>query len=196
MAYLLIGTDREVAQQTIREHHYLHSVPSGKSHYFRYQDGFIVYSIPANPYIAQFLLGNKGGVWELSRMWAPDDHHPNLLTGLISATISEFRGLEPGVLALVAYADPNVGHEGYVYRAASWCYCGQCQESRCYIAPSGQVVARRRFHSGGNHLRKAEIEALGYTETRLPGKHRYAKGLTRWARKEIERRFGECKSNS
>ncbi|MCP4899711.1 MAG: hypothetical protein GY906_22320 [bacterium] len=122
-------------------------------------------------------------------MWAPDGHDRNLLSKAIAACVRYLKRLEPGVDCLVCYADPNVGHQGGVYRAASWVYTGRSSEVRYYIGPNNEIAARRRFHSGRKILRKAEIEALGYTEAKLPGKHRFARGLTRRARKELEKKL-------
>lgn len=186
---LLTGEARKLAEKTITENHYARSVSSGKSCYVEYGDVLVVFAIPANKNIAPFLLGYPAPVWELSRLWAPDGHPPCLLTAAIGASVRLFRTQEPGVAALVSYADPNVGHHGGVYRAASWAYLGQCEDGRYYRGPDGQVVARRKFHSGKSFIRKAEILALGYEELLLPGKHRFARGLTPGARRRIARRF-------
>jgi hypothetical protein len=159
-------------------------VPSGKSHYVRYGDALVVWSIPANKNIAKFILGWQGNVWELSRLWAPDGHERNLLTRAISEAVWLIKGLEQPD-ALVSYADPNAGHKGGVYRAASWIYHGKSEEVRTYRAPNGTTVARRAFHSGRRALRKAEIEALGYVEMKLPGKERFVRPLSRRARKVL-----------
>lgn len=187
MAELLWGHNRALAEKTIISEHYAHSVPSGKSWYIGSGDALVVFSIPANNNVARFLLGYPGKVWELSRLWAPDGHAPCLLTSAIRDAVREFRWLEPSVAALVSYADPNVGHHGGVYRAASWPYLGQCEDGRYYRDRAGQVVPRRKFHSGKSFIRKAEILALGYEELKLPGRHRFAKGLTPGARRRLAR---------
>ena len=84
--------------------------------------------------------------------------------------------------AVVSYADPNVGHLGGVYRAASWVDHGQSDESRAYRSAEGKILPRRAFHSGQSILSKAEIEQLGYAELNLPGKHRFVRFLSRQAR--------------
>lgn len=185
IAELLTGPAREAAADQIRSAHYTHSVPAGKSHYVRFGDSLVVWSISANHNIAKFILGRPGNVWELSRLWAPDGHAPNLLTQAISAAVKVIERLEAPD-ALVSYADPNAGHTGGVYRAASWIYHGRSEEARTYRAPDGQTVARRAFHSGRRGMTKAEIEALGYTEIKLPGKERFVRPLTRRARRILE----------
>jgi hypothetical protein len=179
-------TDRRLAQKQITTNHYTRSVPSGKSHYLAYEDAIIIWSIPANYNISKFLFGSRDyTVWELSRLWAPDDHRPNLLTEAIGQSVKALKQLEPTVDAVVSYADPNAGHLGGVYRAASWLVHGQSEETRAYRGQSGEIVARRAFHSGSKGLRKAEIEALGYTQLKLPGKYRFVRPLTRRAKKSL-----------
>jgi hypothetical protein len=186
---LAAGQTRRDCERLICSRHYLRSVPSGKSHYVRFEDAVIVWSIPANMNIGRFLLGQQAVVWELSRMWAPDGHRPNLLTQAISYSLAILKREQPECAAVVSYADPNSGHTGGVYKAASWHECGQCEESRYYVSPSGLAVARRAFHSGRKLFKKAEIEAMGYQQQNKPGKLRFAHGLKKWARREIAARF-------
>lgn len=182
-------TPQEIARlrDTVRQRHYTHSVPSGKSWWYEVDEAIVVFSIPPNPFVSTYLLGVPNKVLELARLWAPDGHDRNLLTRAISVAVGRLRAETRAYDALVSYADPNVGHEGFVYRAASWLCLGPCEESRYYRDAAGQVVSRRKFHSGNRHLKKAEIEALGYEEIRRPGKIRFARPLTRQARRAIQR---------
>ena len=172
------GPARKEAIEAIKHNHYTHSVPSGKSYYLKVYDALVVWSIPANKNIAKFVLGREGSVWELSRLWAPDNHGKNLLTLAIGQAVRFIKRTE-NPDALVSYADPSQGHHGGVYRAASWQHHGTSEEVRAYRTVEGQVVSRRAFHSGNRSLKKAEIEALGYVELRLPGKERFVKKLNR-----------------
>lgn len=181
-AHVLLGVARAQAQETIKRSHYTRSVPSGKSHYVQFGDAIVVWSIPANKNIARFVLGWNGCVWELSRLWAPDGHEKNLLTQAISAAVKVIVTLEKPD-ALVSYADPNAGHKGGVYRAASWIYHGKSEESRLYRAPDGSTVSRRAFHSGKHGMSKAEIEARGFVQEKAPGKERFVRMLSTRARK-------------
>jgi hypothetical protein len=102
----------------------------------RFGNALVVWSIPANKNIGRFVLGWDGVVWELSRLWAPNGHEKNLLTRAISAAVKLLAEIEAPD-AVVSYADPNVGHLGGIYRAASWVDHGQSEESRAYRAPDG-----------------------------------------------------------
>lgn len=183
------GVRLKYAKRLICKHHYAHSVPSGKSVYVRVEDAIVVFSIPANQHIGPFLLGKPANCWELSRLWAPDGHKRNLLTMAIASARKLFQQRHPEVEVLVSYADPNVGHEGHIYRAASWLYTGQAEEGRYYVDQQGQVVSRRKFHKGRKFLVKAEILALGYRELKRPGRHRFALGLNRFARRDLLRKW-------
>jgi hypothetical protein len=180
-AIVLDGQERSHAQELIRANHYTHSVPSGKSYYVAFREAIVVWSIPANKNIAKYILGWPGVVWELARLWAPDGHDKNLLTQAISAAVAVIKRLESPD-ALVSYADPNAGHSGGVYRAASWIHHGKSEEVRTYRDSEGKTFARRAFHSGKNGMKKSEIEALGFTELKLPGKERFIRPLTKRAR--------------
>jgi hypothetical protein len=189
-AFVLTGSHRDEAARIIRRHHYTASVPSGKSVYVRFGPAIVIWSIPANKNIGRFLFGWDAKVWELSRLWAPDGHERNLLTRAIAAAIRIIKQIERPV-ALVSYADPNAGHHGGVYRAASWHYHGQSEETRAYRDREGHIVARRKFHSGRRGFRKAEIEALGFVELRLPGKHRFVRPLTYRAKRALRQKTAD-----
>lgn len=185
----LEGAMRKEAVATIRANHYTKTVPSGKSHYYQVGSAIVVFSIPANQFVGRYLFGRARNVWELSRLWAPDGHERNLLTRAISDALKAFKVTERGVWAVVSYADPNVGHAGYVYRAASWIACGQVGESRYYRDAFGNVVSRRKFHSGKKGMTKAQILAAGYTETKQPGRLRFCFPMHRTARREFAKRL-------
>jgi len=172
------------SKEIICAHHYTRSWPSGKSVVFLYESAIVVFSIPANYMTSRWMGCDTGRVWELTRLWAPDGHRRNLLTEAISYAVKAFGRLELADV-LISYADPNAGHSGGVYKAASWVALGQSEEVRAYRDASGQILSRRKFHSGRNFLRKADILALGYTELKLPGKLRFARGITRRGKRAV-----------
>jgi hypothetical protein len=81
-----------------------------------------------------------------------------------------------------------VGHEGHVYRAASWTYLGRCGETRAYQDSHGRKLPRRGVLGGRKRASRAELALAGISEHRVAGKHRFARGLTRKARKLITSR--------
>lgn len=179
----LSGSRIRWARGVLTANHYLHSVPSGKSHYLRFRDALVVWSIPANNNLSGFLLGADGGnIWELSRLWAPDGHARNLLTQAIAYAVRSIKELERPDL-LVSYADPNAGHLGWVYRAASWVYTGRSEEGRGYLMADGRWATRRSFHSGAVSMTRQQITDAGAVELRVKGKHRYVFPISRAAKR-------------
>ena len=178
------GPKLAACQLLIEKKHYTRSVPAGKSHYFYWRGVLVVFSIPANMHIGRYILKRPCVCWELSRIWAKDGHRKNTLTEAIAKAIRGLRRAEPSIEVLVSFADPNVGHEGFVYKAASWVYTGKSEDPRGYTK-DGEFFPRRKFHSGRKCMTKAEIKALGYREVVREGKHRFVKGLTRRASTEI-----------
>lgn len=171
-------------REKICKWHYTKTWPSGKSLPYEYEDAVVVMSIPANYNLALWLGLPSNRVWELTRLWAPPAHRKNLLTEAIAFAVRGFSTLHLAD-ALISYADPNVGHRGGVYRAASWVYLGQSEETRAYRGAEGAIIPRRAFHSGKSFSKKSEIIALGYTEVKLPGKFRFARGITRQGKKAV-----------
>lgn len=167
---------RDEAAEVIRASHYLRSFPSGWTYCYHHDGAVVVFSIPANKNLATYLFDGTVEVRELARLWAPDGHSPNLLSTAMSAALTALRH-QTGCEAVVSFADPNQGHHGGVYQAASWIYTGQSEETRVYRTAEGLTLSRRSFHSGAKSL------LPDITPVRLEGKHRYVRCLTRTSRR-------------
>lgn len=135
-----------------------------------------MFSIPANKNLATYLFAGRVEVRELARLWAPDGHRDNLLTEAVAASLRSLREVV-GCEAVVSFADPNHGHHGGIYQAASWIYTGQSEETRVYRTADGRTLSRRSFHSGAKSL------VPDITPIRLKGKYRYVRCLTRTSRR-------------
>lgn len=167
------------AELVICASHYLRSFPSGWAYCYHHDGAVVVFSIPANKNLGPYLFQGQVEVRELARLWAPDGHRPNLLTEAMSASVRSLRR-DTGCEAVISFADPNQGHHGGVYQAASWIYTGQSEETRVYITDDGRTVSRRSFHSGSTSLRP------NLTPLRMEGKHRYVRCLTRTSRRMLK----------
>ena len=104
---------------------------------------------------------------------------------LISMCVSLLRKDAPQTSILVSYADPAVGHVGYVYQASSWVYLGLTRHERAFH------LNGRTYHSKAilNIYGTKELDWLQSnidpcaSKTWLPPKHKYAFGLNRKMRK-------------
>jgi hypothetical protein len=137
--------------------------------FFEYGGAVVCFAVPRSRNIARWLIGKPNSVLELARLWSPDGHAPNLLTKALSAAIKKLRRDHPQCEAIVSYADPNAGHNATVYRAASWVDLGPITETRYYGDATGKPV------SGAGYI----------TEENAQLKRRFARGLTRSARRQI-----------
>lgn len=171
---------RPDAEAIICSSHYLRSFPSGWTYCYHHDAAVVVFSIPANKNLGAYLFEGQVEVRELARLWAPDGHRPNLLSEAMAAALKAVRR-DAGCEAVISFADPNQGHHGGVYQAASWIYTGQSEETRVYITPDGRTLSRRSFHSG-SESKKPNIKPV-----RLEGKHRYVRCLTRTSRRLLKR---------
>jgi hypothetical protein len=101
-----------------------------------------------------------GHTWELARLWVDDAEPRNTETWFIARAVRLVRRLCPTIRFLVSYADPSVGHEGTVYRAAGWVYDGHTDSER--------KTPRFDYLCGGKRFgRKAHVPA-GQPFERIP----------------------------
>ncbi len=170
---------RGEAIEVIVANHYLQRFPTGWVRCYRFRSTYLVFSISANKNLEPYLFNRSVGLRELARVWAPDGHEPNELTQAIAAACRALRRDCPEVEAVVSFADPNVGHHGGVYQAASWLYVSTSEESRGYLADDGRIVARRAFHSN------AQSRVPNLPVVKREGKHRYVRPLTARARRAL-----------
>lgn len=78
--------------------------------------------------------------------------------------------------ALVTYADESQGHEGRVYRASGWEYCGRTGPYPRWVDPaSGRQVATQATRTRS----ASEMRDLGYVNTGSFFKHKFVRRLRR-----------------
>ena len=126
---------------------------------------------------------------ELMRLWSPDEYS-GTLSQFLAATLKELQRYHPEINLVVAYADPEAGHHGGIYRASNWIYTGHASQGgpQAMIINGERVHARTVNHRYG-HADRRRLEAeLGVTVTpikRVP-KHTYYYPLTKSARKILK----------
>ena len=117
---------QDTAAKWVVRWHYSQRMPTGKNIcYGLYANGslyaVIVYGIGVNPYQAKFLGVNK--VLEIKRMCRSEPSLPYPLSRFIALT-SKMVAREYPHDCIVAFADPEQGHEGTVYKATGFCLHG------------------------------------------------------------------------
>jgi hypothetical protein len=119
---LIRPIDNKTAEKWVVKWHYSHRIPTGKNiRYGLYANGnlyaVIVYGIGVNPYQARFLGVNR--VLEIKRMCRAEPALNYPLSRFIAIS-SKMVAKEYPFDCLIAFADPEQGHEGTVYKASGF----------------------------------------------------------------------------
>ena len=123
--------------------------------------GIITFGVPASRHLQKSLCkSNPDLVLELNRLWVHDALKKNSESWFISHAL---KMLPPRIIC--SYADTEVGHVGYVYRASNWNYYGYTDMDR--KTPRFDYVVK------GKHSRDAFRGGNEYTKVRRKPKYRY-----------------------
>jgi hypothetical protein len=158
--------------------HYSHRIPTGKNICFGlWSEGslyaVIVYGIGVNPYQAKFL--GVESVIEIKRMCRSEPKKPYELSRFIRLTLKMARKLMK-FDAVVAFADPEQGHEGTVYKATGFNHEGRTNPEWHLIGNDGEQRHRRFAYrmAKRNGITVAEArETLGMKRVKTEPKHRW-----------------------
>jgi hypothetical protein len=120
--------------------------------------------------------------YELNRLVINDNLEKNTLSFFLSETFS----LLPSPICLVSYADPNNGHNGYIYQATNWLYSGIAESggksfdwilNGKYLHGRNMTVEYLKQLCGARYDPKKNIyenfETIGGEVHSQVGKHRY-----------------------
>ena len=136
-----------ITHQQARKHvecwHYSQRMPTGKNICFGvfHEAGLyavIVYGIGVNPYQASSL--GVSSVLEIKRMCRSEPREDYPLSRFIRLTLRKLNPID----AVVAFADPEQGHEGTVYKAAGFAHEGMTAAEWHLVGEDG-VQRHRRY---------------------------------------------------
>mgnify|MGYP001562618483 CR=1 FL=1 len=179
-------TIRRISHETgrlwIEKWHYSHRMPTGQNIIFGLYNeelgvlyAVIVYGIGVNTYQAQFLGVEK--VMELKRMARSEPRQSYPLSRFIALTLKMLRK-SCDFDAVVAFADPEQGHEGTVYKATGFTHEGMSNAEWHTIDDAGEVRHRRfafRYARRNGVTIEAARIALGLQREQTAPKHRWVR---------------------
>ena len=188
-----------VARTLCRREHYSHSYPAGSLLNFGVFVGRLLLGVAVlgvGPYnIHSFFEGaQRGQVVCLTRLWLDDRLGRNSESRSLAVILRQLRRHQSLVKAVVAYADPAVGHQGVIYRAAGFLYLGLSEAMPLYRLPGGRLYHSRTLgHSFGSHSIR-HFEERGVVVDRLPqqAKHIYIGLVDRSWRDRLTRPILPC----
>jgi hypothetical protein len=162
----------------IEREHYTHSTPAAASRAFgvylhgELHGAAVLFNGAARSSSVLFGAG-PGDVVTLSRLWLSDDLPKNAESRVLGVIVRVLRR-ERRYKALVTFADPAVGHDGAIYRAAGFTYLGTTNAETSFLidgkACHSRTVASSYGSSDVEHLRRTGIDAR---RVRALPKHRY-----------------------
>ena len=180
LQYLIEPITHAEAKLFVESWHYSKRIPTGKNISFGVRrDGslyaVIVYGIGVNPYQASFLGVDK--VMEIKRMCRREPKEDYPLSRFIALTTNMLKKMY-AFNAIVAFADPEHGHEGTVYKAAGYEYRGTTNAEFHLVEEDG-TIRHRRFAfrmARRNGITVGEArEQLNVKRIRTAPKHRWVK---------------------
>jgi hypothetical protein len=165
----------KLAKDIIIKHHYSHAFPSAEVNLGFYVDGklnsVIVYGKSATSKMADSLPGKY---LELVRLFSFDWAGKNMESYCISKSIKYIQKHHPDIKVLVSFADPEQGHDGIVYQATNWLYCGKSQPDEWYIVDNQKIHPRSMVAKYGTRgEKKLKKMGIDFERKLLHGKHRY-----------------------
>jgi hypothetical protein len=124
--YIIEPIRHDAAKDFVERWHYSHLMPTGKNICYGLKRkgsiyAVIVYGIGVNPYQAQFL--GVDSCIEIKRMCRREPKEDYFLSRFINLTTKIIKRSKD-FDAVVAFADPEHGHQGTVYKAAGYEYSG------------------------------------------------------------------------
>ena len=169
--------------------HYSKCVPSVYSHvYGVWEHGAFKGVLLFGPPIAREMRKihpslDHANVGELLRVALVGHEQP--ITKMLKSALALLRSDWPELQLLVSYADPNAGHVGYLYQAASWVYLGQNARTE-WIWVNGQRIHPRTvvnlYGTQSMSWLRENVDPDAYKVFSEP-KYKYALGLTRQMRR-------------
>lgn len=179
------GYSDEVPVKSFMRRHYLHKRPAVITACIVLERageavGCAIFALPPRETEKRY----GGSTWELARLFVVDEMPKNTETWFLARAISLVTSRHRDLVALVSYADPSVGHQGTIYRAAGWERDGRTDEGR--RTPRADYVVREETLFGPvarRYQRRAHVPSVAVAE-RVPrvSKFRYVRRL-RKARK-------------
>lgn len=171
-------------RQYVATYHYSHVMPDNSfecfaGYYGIKLAGVVVFGSGANNKTFSALIPDMEleDCRELTRLWSPDGMPQNTESKLIKESL---KLLPNNVNLIVSFADPSQNHQGIIYQASNFLYCGMSGSSTMLINEKGEkfhvrtIGSYKRRHPELRNLTNKEVmEKYNWKSVESSGKHRY-----------------------
>ena len=122
---------RNEAQRIWLDKHYLHrDVPGASLELGVFSPAHeLVGALCFSAWVVWAPKGGRPKTWELRRLWLDDRCKKNSESRVLRVASRIIEKIAPHVREIIAYADPDAGHKGIIYRAAGFRFCGMTSVS-------------------------------------------------------------------
>jgi hypothetical protein len=179
----------QLAMNLVIENHYLHrKAPCSKAYGLfcgscKHIVGVVVYGVSCSSTLLKGVCGEDeaSNVYELTRLWIKDETPKNTESYLIGNTL---KLLDKEII--VSFAEIQQGHNGTVYQAANFIYCGLSSK---FKDPKVKGLEHQHHATYANRMTMQQVkdkygeENVYYVER--PRKHRYVFFNAKGQRKKV-----------
>ena len=178
------NTTVNFARPYIATYHYSQSMPDSTRFVFagylgNALAGIITYGMGSNHSQYAYLIPDieKGEYLEITRIWSPDDMPKNTESKLIAESL---KMLPKKVRLIVTFADEMQNHQGYIYQASNFYYCGMTEGGNMMVDKEGNVkhpksinIYKMRHSELNGKTSKEIMNIYGWKYIEGGRKHRY-----------------------
>jgi len=154
-AQVLVSNATTEIKKIIRYEHYLGTIPPHK----------LILTAQVNGIIAGIAIFGHGAnknipkdYWELTRLCVPYYVVRHFTIKFLDMCVEYIKNNCPEIQQLISYADPNVDHDGAVYRMSGWGKEGKTKPSYCYFDPNTNQLKHKSCCRRVKGVDKTEIE--------------------------------------
>lgn len=147
--------DCETAKKYIIKNHYSHGCHNAPSPCYGLFDndkliGVLMFATPCSEAVRASVFGEEYKDWviELHRLHILDCTPKNTESWFISRCLKLLRQYNPKIRAIISFADSTQGHQGTIYKATHFFYCGKTGKATFYLDENGRL--RHPRQSGVN----------------------------------------------
>lgn len=169
--------DCETAKKYIIKNHYTHGCHNAPSPCYGLFDnnkliGVLMFATPCSENVRESVFGKeyKDQVIELHRLHILDLTPKNAESWFISRCLKLLKRDNPKIKGIISFADSSQGHEGIIYQATHFYFCGKTGKATFYLDQKGRL---RHPHQNGVNITKKMAAEKGWTPVVRFSKNRY-----------------------
>lgn len=149
MTLKVATASHEATKYAVEHWHYSRILPTGKLVKIgAWEDekfiGVVIFSRGASPHLGTALDLDQTEVCELTRVALREHVAP--VSQIVAQALRFLKENNPGLRAVISFADPKEGHHGGIYQAGNWIYTGQSNPVTEYFIDGRWRHTRGAYH--------------------------------------------------